>query len=233
MFWLGVPSLMFIFMGFFKSCRVGVIGKELENELISKNESIIYAHWHRYAPLYLMYGSYKKHVIMSSHKDSGELGARCMKKVGIETVRGAPKKIGKKGNIKDRRGKVALLAMGELMKREGFHAGLTVDGPSGPAFVLKKGTITLAKETGFPIVVLTAAIKRKFTILSWDKMWFPLPFTKIIYFLTGPFFIPHDADDTLFEECRLTIENHMKDMAEKAERYWNEAEIKNELPEPS
>ena len=133
MFKTGVPSMMKIVGSFFTSSKVSVIGKDIEDELISRKGGIIYAHWHRYAPYYFMYACHKRHVIMSSHKDSGEIGARTMKSVGILTVRGAPKKISSRSDkIKNKKGKEALTAMVGLIKNEGFHAGLTIDGPSPP-----------------------------------------------------------------------------------------------------
>ncbi len=232
MFKTGIPSMMKIIGSFYKSSKVYVIGKPLEDELISNGKGIIYAHWHRYAQYYFMYASHKRHVIMSSHKDSGEVGARTMKSVGILTVRGAPKKVKKSGRIKDMKGKEALDAMIKLIRDEGFNAGLTVDGPSGPALVLKKGLVHLARESGAPILVLNAAARPHFTLPTWDGMWMPAPLSKIVYIFTGPFYVPKGADDEKMEEIRLEIEDHMKEGVKRAERYWKDTDLREKLGRP-
>lgn len=233
MFKIGVPFIMKTVGSFFTSSQVSVIGKDIEDELISRKGGIIYAHWHRYASYYFMYACHKRHVIMSSHKDSGEIGARTMKSVGILTVRGAPKKKSLRSDtIKDKKGKEALTAMVGLIKNEGFHAGLTVDGPSGPAFVIKKGLIRLAKESGSPIIAMSVAAKPHFTLPSWDRMWIPTPRSKIIYIFTGPFYVPKDANNEKMEAIRVEIEGQMKMWAEKAQLYWKDAKLRKELGKP-
>lgn len=232
MFWVGVPSAIFIFENFFKFSRVGIIGEEIENELMAQKKGIIYAHWHKYAAFYFMYARHKRHVIMTSHKDSGEFGARSMERVGILTVRGSTKKVKSSGVLKDKKGKEALAVMAELIKNEKFHAGLTVDGPSGPAFKLKKGAVKLASETGAPIVVMTVAAKPHFTLPSWDGMLLPAPWSKVIYILKGPFYVPKGVDEEKMDEIRQTLEEDMKDIEEKTGLYWDDEEIRREFGEP-
>jgi lysophospholipid acyltransferase (LPLAT)-like uncharacterized protein len=232
MFWAGVPSAIFIFENFFKFSRIGVIGREIEDQLFSQGKGIIYAHWHKYAALYFMYARHKRHVIMSSHKDSGEFGSRCMERVGILTVRGSTKKVKSSGALKDKKGKEALAVMAELIKNEKFHAGLTVDGPSGPAFRLKRGLVKLASDTGAPIVVMNVAAKPHFTLPSWDRMMLPAPWSKVIYFLTGPYYVPKGADDKKIEEIREKLENEMRDVEERVGLYWKDEGVRREFGEP-
>lgn len=232
MFNAGIPIMLKVVGPFYTSSRVSVIGKPLEDELTSTGRGVIYAHWHRYAQYYYMYASHKRHVIMSSHKDSGEVGARTMRAVGILTVRGAPRKVKRDGRIKEKQGKEALSAMIKLMQKEGFHAGLTVDGPSGPPLVLKKGLVHLARESGSPIMVMSAAARPHFILPTWDRMWMPAPFSRIAYIFTGPFYVPKDADDEKIEEIRIEIEEHMRVWAGRAELYWKDARLRDELGEP-
>ncbi len=233
MFWLGVPSAVFIFKSFFKFSRVGIIGGEIEDKLIGQDKGIIYTHWHKYAAFYFMYARHKRHVIMSSHKDSGEFGSRCMEKVGILTVRGATTKVKRGGVLKDKKGKEALAVMAKLIKNEKFHAGLTVDGPSGPAFKLKRGAIRLARDTGAPILAMTVAAKPHFTLPSWDRMMLPAPWSKVIYFLTGPYYVPKDTGDKKIEEIRETLEKEMRDVEDRVRLYWDNEEIRREFGEPA
>jgi lysophospholipid acyltransferase (LPLAT)-like uncharacterized protein len=152
--------------------------------------------------------------------------------VGVLSVRGSTSSLSRTGKIRDKKGKEALAAMVGLVRDEGFCAGLTVDGPKGPALALKMGAVTLAKETGSPIVVMTAAARPHATLFSWDKMWVPLPFSKIVYFFTGPFYVPRNAGEAEKESIRVEVEAHMRDMAHEAERYFFDEAVRKELVKP-
>ena len=56
--------------------------------------------------------------------------------------------------------------------------------------------------------------------------------TRILYFFSGPFYVPRDADDRQVEEVRLQVEGHMRGMAVQAERYWKEEGIRKKFPAP-
>jgi|GEM_PF-877725 len=232
-FWLMVRIAMPTVMFFYRFTRVNIIGAEMETSLLSEGRGVLYAHWHRYAQYYFFYASGKKHVIMSSHKDSGEVGARTMAHVGILTVRGSSGKKKSDGRIKDKGGKDALTAMAALIRNEGFSAGLTVDGPSGPALCLKPGIVRLARETGAPIVVLTAAARPKFRLPTWDRMWMPAPFSRTDYFLSGPFFVPPDTDEDKMEMIHREIEEHMRERADAADRYFSDPHARTVLHAPT
>ena len=225
-FWLMVHVAMPIVIRFYRLSRVEVVGDDLESRLLSDRRGALYAHWHRYAQYYFFHAAGKKHVIMSSHKDSGEVGARTMARVGILTARGSSGKKKSDGRKKDKGGGDALAAMAALIKNEGFSAGLTVDGPSGPPLCLKPGIVRLARETGAPILVLTAAARPKLRLPTWDRMWMPAPFSRIRFFLSGPFFVPPDATDDEMERIRRDIEVHMRKKAELAERYFIDPEAR-------
>ncbi|MBN1882767.1 MAG: DUF374 domain-containing protein [Deltaproteobacteria bacterium] len=222
-FWLMVHVVMRVVTCFYRSSRVNIVGGELESRLMAEHKGVLYAHWHRYAQYYFFYAAGKRHVIMSSHKDSGEVGARTMAHVGILTVRGSSRKKKSDGRIKEKGGRDALSAMVDLIRNEGFSAGLTVDGPSGPELRLKPGIVRLARETGAPILVLTAASRPKFRLPTWDRMWMPAPFSRIHFFLSGPFFVPPDADDDEMERIRSIIEEHMRKRAECARLYFSDS----------
>ena len=231
-FWLGLHFAWIFAFRFHDSSKIGIIGKDLEDDLIQKKRGIIYAYWHRYSQFYFFHVRQKRHIMMISAKQGGEFGARCMAKIGVIAIRGSPKKVKRDGRVVDKKGKAALDTMVKLVRDEGFHAGLTVDGSKGPAFVMKIGAVNLAADTGSPIIILTAAAKPHFNLPSWDKMWMPVPFSKIVYFFTGPFYVPKNADNLEREEIRLKIERHMRDMAKKAGNYFKDEKIRKKFPEP-
>ncbi|HEX2060813.1 MAG TPA: hypothetical protein VHK90_08725, partial [Thermoanaerobaculia bacterium] len=54
---------------------------------------------------------------------------------------------------------------------------------------------------------------------SWDRMVVPLPFSKALYLYGEPFVVPRDGD---VEEWRLKLENTLNELADRAERGFDE-----------
>ncbi len=233
LFNIGLNVVWSIVFRFYRSSKIGVIGGEMEDEMTKRRGGAIYAFWHHYSQYYFFYIEGKRHIMMISPKDGGEFGSRCMAKIGVIAVRGAPKKISaKSGRVKDKQGREALSAMVRLVRDESFHAGMAVDGSKGPLLKMKMGTVSLARKTGSPIIVLTVAARPHFRILSWDRMWMPAPLSKIVYFFTGPFFVPKGADYDEMEEIRLKIERHMTDMYEMGAAYFADEGVRAKFPDP-
>lgn len=68
----------------------------------------------------------------------------------------------------------------EVLKRvrDGISIGMTTDGPQGPACVVNEATLDWAKAIQRPVYAYAFAVKRRRILKTWDKMMFPLPFTK-------------------------------------------------------
>jgi lysophospholipid acyltransferase (LPLAT)-like uncharacterized protein len=227
-----LPIVVGLISPWYTLSRVGVIGGDLNEEMLSRGMGIIYAHWHRYAQYYYFWVKGRRHVMMISQKEGGEFGAQCMARVGVLAVRGSTSSLSRSGRIRDKKGREALDAMAGLVRDEGFHAGITVDGAKGPALALKKGAVILARETGSPIVVLTVAARPHLRLFNWDRMWMPLPLSRIVYFFTGPFWVPKDASDMQLEAIRTTIEAHMRQMTDLTERYFTDRSVQEKFPKP-
>ena len=54
---------------------------------------------------------------------------------------------------------------------------------------------------------------------SWDRMVVPFPFTQAVFLYGDPIAIARDED---VETARLRVEKAMNEVAEKAERYFDE-----------
>ena len=63
--------------------------------------------------------------------------------------------------------------------RAGEHAGVTPDGPKGPARVCKTGVVALAKLTGRPIILMGLDYARCWRLRNWDRFALPLPFSRV------------------------------------------------------
>ena len=78
--------------------------------------------------------------------------------------------------------------------REGWVAGVAVDGPHGPARVLRPGALWLARLTGRPLVVVGAAAKPCFHMPWWDSHVVPFPHAKVAIVYGDPIKIPRGTD---------------------------------------
>jgi lysophospholipid acyltransferase (LPLAT)-like uncharacterized protein len=63
--------------------------------------------------------------------------------------------------------------------RDGAHAGITPDGPKGPALVFKPGAISLSRLSRRPFLLLGINYHSCHRLRSWDRFALPLPFSRV------------------------------------------------------
>jgi lysophospholipid acyltransferase (LPLAT)-like uncharacterized protein len=133
----------------------------------------ILAFWHRH--LLLMPYAYRGRrisVLVSQSRD-GELIARTVARLGIDSSRGSSSRGG-------------LAGMRTLLRKaaEGWDLAFTPDGPRGPAGQVQPGVILAAAATGLPIQPVALAASRCRRLRSWDRFVVPLPFSTV-HFVYG------------------------------------------------
>jgi lysophospholipid acyltransferase (LPLAT)-like uncharacterized protein len=106
-------------------------------------------------------------ALISTSKDGAWLVA-FFKLMGIAAVRGSS----------NRRGAAALITLTRAM-RAGNHAGITPDGPKGPALEFKAGAVSLARLTRSPFVVMGIRYHACWRMRSWDRFALPVPFSRV------------------------------------------------------
>lgn len=106
-------------------------------------------------------------ALISTSKDGAWLVA-FFKLMGIAAVRGSS----------SRRGAAALITLTRSM-RAGNHAGITPDGPKGPALEFKTGAVSLARLTRSPFVVMGIRYHTCWRMRSWDRFALPVPFSRV------------------------------------------------------
>ena len=75
-------------------------------------------------------------------------------------------------------GVAALIALTRAV-RAGHHAGITPDGPKGPALVFKPGAVSLSRLTGRPFLLLGINYGSCHRLRSWDRFALPMPFSRV------------------------------------------------------
>lgn len=163
-----------------------------------KDKGKIYALWHGHALGLAMFAMDRGIVVLVSRYRDGEIAARILKHLGFEVVRGSTEE-GKS----HKGGRTAVKKLMELLQR-GKNIAITIDGPKGPAFKVKKGVIYLAQKTGSPILPVVVSFERYKRINSWDKLIIPLPFTK--------------GEIRLGQEVKISQSEDLEDARKKLER---------------
>lgn len=203
----------------FGTVRVKIINRPIYEEyFLSNNDkgNIVVASWHRHAVfLFYFFRNIKNGVAMVSRSKDGELVARVGKRFGYDSVRGSSSKGGGE----------ALLAMINYMNKGGApkFCGTAVDGPRGPARILKKGMLVLAKETGSYFIPAACSGTKVITFhKAWDKTIIPYPFSAVVMEFHDPFIIPKDISEEELENLRVRTEkifNKITDNVDKIAGY--------------
>lgn len=125
------------------------------------------------------------HCLISASKDGAWLSA-FFESVGLRAVRGSSSRGGRE-------------AAAELVEalRAGHDAGITPDGPRGPIYVCKPGSVVIARRAGVRVLLIGVAAESVWRLGSWDRFQLPLPFSRVRLSLRE--FAPADleGDDAL------------------------------------
>src|SRR6266705_2926420 len=143
----------------------------------------IYTFWHDRVFLATYFWQRRAIVVMTSRSFDGEYIARFIQRFGYGAARGSSTR-GATG---------AVVEMVRLM-RAGSPAGFTIDGPKGPRYVAKMGSVLLAKKTGHPILPFTITAARFWEATkSWDRFQVPKPFTRARVEIAAPIYVSAEA----------------------------------------
>lgn len=138
-----------------------------------RGDHFILAFWHRH--LLLMPYAYRGRGIsvLVSQSQDGELIARTVARLGIDSSRGSSSRGGVAG-------------MKSLLRKaaEGWDIAFTPDGPRGPLREVQPGVILAAAATGLPIQPVALAATRARLLRSWDRFVIPKPFSAV-HFVYG------------------------------------------------
>ena len=180
--------------------------------------SCLYAMWHRnQCAIYGFKDKPTVSVLVSNSKD-GDVVARGIKPMGFKLVRGSK---GKRGAIE------ASMQMIEALK-SGERCAMMVDGPRGPAGVVKDGAIKIAKLSGKPIVPVCwySTNFNWIKLPSWDGLRMPILDVRLINLYGEPIYVPEDADDEAIEQARQKLQASLEELDQRIPEeykkvYWH------------
>ena len=144
------------------------------------------------------YATYHPALMISQSKD-GDIIAGIAEKSGWHAVRGSSSRDGGR----------ALKEMIDHLKCSGLAAHV-VDGPRGPAGIVKAGVVSLARATGAVVVPFYVTSNRAWYFNSWDNFMLPKPFARVNLRFGQMIYLSSGESDEDFECYRARIQELMQ-----------------------
>ncbi|OPY13865.1 MAG: hypothetical protein A4E66_00595 [Syntrophus sp. PtaB.Bin001] len=197
-----VPELLFHLVRFYsRTYRLSVVNDKPWLDYLHSGGRVLLCCWHQqffvtigYADTYAAYHP----ALMISRSQDGEIIARVAEKLGWHTVRGSS----------SRGGGRALKEMVRHLKHYRLAAHI-VDGPQGPAGIIKAGAISLARSSGAVVVPFYVTADRAWYFNSWDHFMVPKPFAKVTLRFGEMLDLNTGEGDAAFEGHRLRLQEVM------------------------
>lgn len=206
--WLGYLAVALVG----RTLRWEIFGWENWEAARQAGKGIIYTFWHREIFAATWFWRKRGIVVMTSRNFDGEYIARIIQKQGYRAARGSSSR----GGVR------ALVEMRKAM-RLGHDAAFTTDGPRGPRFVAKPGSVILAKATGAAILCFHAAVSGAYVFRrSWDQTQFPLPFSHAAMFIAPPIWVSSNADKDEQSRRLQQVQGALDELERRAEEWLRE-----------
>jgi lysophospholipid acyltransferase (LPLAT)-like uncharacterized protein len=211
---IGKPLLQFALFVLTRSYRFQTnIGSDVANRMIAdEGRAYVPVLWHaqQIAVTHTVRSwvarGFRASYIISASVD-GEVVADIARSWGIEVIRGSAQNSGA----------LVLRDAMQMMKR-GVSVATSTDGPLGPPFEIKTGTVLMARVAGAPIVPIVCAASRAWTLNTWDHFVIPKPFARVILAIGEPIQIPRDAPMRDIESARKQVQAAMESLAIEAKQ---------------
>jgi lysophospholipid acyltransferase (LPLAT)-like uncharacterized protein len=172
-------------------------------------KGIIYTFWHREIFSACWFWRRRGIVVMTSQNFDGEYIARIIKMHGYGASRGSS----------SRGAGRALVEMARCL-RSGRDAAFTIDGPRGPKFVAKRGSVILSRSTGASILCFHVALRSAYVFSkTWDQTQFPHPFSRAAIFIAPPIVVPEGADEEEQNRKQEEVQKALDDLRRRGEAW--------------
>ena len=199
----------------FGTVRVKILNPAIYQDYFLRTDigrNVVAGSWHRHAVFFFyFFRSIGPRGIMISKSTDGEFTAKIAKYLGYTPIRGSS----------SRGGSAALQQLIEFMKMKGEtrFCGTAVDGPGGPARVMKTGMLAVARESGSWFIPMACSGNSVITFpRAWDRTIIPKPFSKVVMDFGEPFVIPHDISRQDMEKMRRSTGMILNKMTDNVDR---------------
>ena len=124
----------------------------------------------------------------------GEVPARIARAWGADVIRGSAAETG-----------ALVLRDAQAKMKQGISVVATPDGPLGPKFELKAGTVLMARIGNAPLVPIACAADRAWYMNTWDEFMIPKPFSRVAIAVGEPIEVPRNASMEELESIRAKM----------------------------
>ncbi|NOY69456.1 MAG: lysophospholipid acyltransferase family protein [Deltaproteobacteria bacterium] len=181
--------------------KLSVENEEAWKAHVERGGHVLLCTWHQQFFLFIRHfktlARFAPGLMISKSKD-GDLIAGVAKLSGWHPVRGSS----------STGGRLAMNDMVEYVRKNGLGAHI-LDGPRGPAGIVKKGVIAIAAGADAMIVPVYAIAENAWFFKSWDRFMLPKPFSKVIIRYGDMIRPDRIGDQSSFEGRRKTLETIM------------------------
>jgi len=157
-------------------------------------------------------GDRPRRAMISLSRD-GAFIATAAERLGFPAIRGST---GSGGQMFAKGGADALRRAIRFIEAGGMVL-VTPDGPRGPEQVVRSGPVRLAQLGSCPVFMAGLAARPSFGVHSWDHARIPLPFSRGVVVIEGPFRAPHHADEGALDATRADWQERLRATQAKAE----------------
>jgi lysophospholipid acyltransferase (LPLAT)-like uncharacterized protein len=203
--WIGYLAVHLIC----RTMRWEIQGWENWEAARSLGKGLIYTFWHREIFPATWFWRKRGIVVMTSRNFDGEYIARIITKHGYGAARGSSS-----------RG--ASRALVEMIRchRKGLDTAFTIDGPRGPRFVAKRGSVLLSKATGAAILCFHIALRKALVFeKSWDQFQIPYPFSQARVFIAPPIVVSSEARDEELSRAHQQVQDTLDSLRARGDRW--------------
>lgn len=209
---LGLPVLRGLLRLLTSTYRYqAVLGDDIIAPFIDKGEVCAPCYWHQHHVLcstlvrsWIDRG-FKACFLISGSVD-GEVPERIARSWGAEVIRGSA----------NQSGALALRDMQGMMKR-GYSIVTTADGPRGPKYEFKAGTVLMARIGNVPMIPVACAADRAWYLDRWDNFMIPKPFARVVVGVGQPYSVPRGTPLDAIEPHRQAIQDKVRSLMRECE----------------
>jgi lysophospholipid acyltransferase (LPLAT)-like uncharacterized protein len=212
-YFLGLPVLRAIIKLLTTTYRIEkVIGATNIDPFIDQDRVCAPAYWHQHHVIgstlvrsWIRRG-FKACFLVSGSVD-GDVPSRIARAWGAEVIRGSA----------NQSGALALRDQQRMMK-QGYSIVTTADGPRGPKYEFKSGTVLMARIAGVPILPVGCAADRAWYLNRWDNFMVPKPFARIVIAIGEPIPVSREIALDDLEPVRANVQAAVMSLMEESEQ---------------